>query len=88
MIRFNHVPVMPLELVILNPTRQESVVQRFCVYKQKEPTKAPGIDGALKQDEQPVASATTFALMLLEIALRWWTRSGNCPFDIETAKQV
>jgi hypothetical protein len=40
MIRFNHVPVMPLELSILNPTRQESVVQRFCVYKQKEPTKA------------------------------------------------
>jgi hypothetical protein len=59
---------------ILNPTCQESVVQRFCVYKQKEPT-GTGIDGALKQDQQPVALATTFALMLPEIALRWWTRS-------------
>jgi ribosome biogenesis protein NSA1 len=71
-------------VVILNPTRQESVVQRFSVYKQSEQTK-----GTLKQDEQEVALATTFAL---DVALNRVAVGGRdretVLFDIETGKQV
>jgi ribosome biogenesis protein NSA1 len=76
-------------VVILNPTRQESVVQRFCVYKQPVPIKGTGIDGALKQDEQPVALATTFALDVggNRVAVGGPDRE-TVLFDIETAKQV
>jgi ribosome biogenesis protein NSA1 len=76
-------------VVILNPTRQESVVQRFCVYKQPVPNKGTGTDGALKQDEQPVALATTFALDVAgnRVAVGGPDRE-TVLFDIETAKQV
>jgi hypothetical protein len=39
------------------------------VFTSKGTNKGTGIDGALKQDEQPVALATTFALMLPEIVV-------------------
>lgn len=73
-------------VVILNPTRQESVVQRFCVYKQPEPTKGTG---TLKQDEQPVALATTFALDVAGNRVAVGGRDRETVlFDIETGKQV
>jgi ribosome biogenesis protein NSA1 len=76
-------------VVILNPTRQEPVLQRFSVYKQPVPTKGTGVDGALKQDEQPVALATTFALDVAgnRVAVGGPDREVVL-FDIETAKQV
>jgi ribosome biogenesis protein NSA1 len=73
-------------VVILNPTRQESVVQRFSVYKQSEQTNG---NGTLKQDEKPVALATTFALDVAGKRVAVGGRDRETVlFDIETAKQV
>jgi ribosome biogenesis protein NSA1 len=69
-------------VVILNPTRQESVVKRFSVYKQPEQTK-----DTLKQEDQKVA--TTFALDIAGNRVAVGGRDRETVlFDIETEKQV
>jgi ribosome biogenesis protein NSA1 len=74
-------------VVILNPTRQESVVQRFSVYK--PPNSTTTTSAATTTADPKAAAATAFALDSVHHRVAVGGRDRETVlFDTETAKQV